>query len=58
MTAGALSFPSVSSKGGADGGLFLKLGDGDKINGVLQGEFKMYRTHWVGRRLRALQAGR
>ncbi len=48
-----MKFPDVGggrSSGGIDSGLFIKMGDGDKITGVFRGEPKIFRVHWVNGR--------
>lgn len=44
-----MNFPDVNQKkgeGGLDGGVFLKLKDGDKIRGVFMGNPDILKIHW------------
>lgn len=49
-----MNFPDVGgnkgSNGGPSGGTFLKLKDGEKIQGVFMGDPHPFRQHWVGGR--------
>lgn len=45
-----MQFPDVgggrSGGGGIDSSLFIKMKNGDKLNGVFRGEPKIFRVHW------------
>lgn len=48
-----MNFPDVGggkSGGGPGSGTFLKLKDGDKVQGVFMGDPAIFRQHWVGGR--------
>jgi hypothetical protein len=49
-----MNFPDVgSSKGNGSGigsGVFLRLKDGERIQGVFQGDPHIFRQHWIGKR--------
>ena len=49
-----MNFPDVgggrSGSGGIDSSLFIKMKNGDKLNGVFRGEPKIFRVHWVNGR--------
>jgi hypothetical protein len=48
-----MNFPDVGNNknsGGPASGTFLKLGDGDKIQGVFQGDPHIFKQHWIGGR--------
>jgi hypothetical protein len=48
-----MNFPEVKGgkgSGGIDSGLFLKLKDGDKVQGVFMGDPTIFRQHWIGGR--------
>lgn len=44
-----MHFPDVGG-GRTDGGLFVKLKNGDKINGVFRGNPEIFNLHWVNKR--------
>lgn len=48
-----MNFPDVGhikGSNGIDGGMFLKLKDGDKVSGVFMGDPAIFRQHWISGR--------
>lgn len=49
-----MNFPDVGSHRGGNGGpgsgVFLRLKDGDRIQGIFRGDPSIFRQHWVGGR--------
>lgn len=49
-----MKFPDIGGRGGGgaggnDRGLYIKLDDGQKIQGVFRGDPSIFRTHWFGK---------